>query len=83
MSPVEHASDIQIPIMVYHGQRDTTVPIAQSDAFVARARGSHQAVVYHTLPDYAHGPAWTRQIFAQQLQYIDDYFTSGCGQGGL
>ena len=83
MSPVEHASDIQIPIMVYHGERDTTVPIEQSEAFVARARRSSQPVEYHVLADYAHGPAWTREIFANQLRFIDTYFASGCGQGGL
>jgi dipeptidyl aminopeptidase/acylaminoacyl peptidase len=83
LSPVEQADRIQIPIMVYHGRRDTTVPLVQSDAFVARARRSSQPVTYTVLEDYAHGPAWTRAIFASQLRGIEQYFATGCGQGGL
>jgi hypothetical protein len=59
------------------------VPIEQSQWYVARARRSGQPVVYHEVPDYAHGPGWTRAIFGSQLQYIDQYFATGCGQGGL
>jgi dipeptidyl aminopeptidase/acylaminoacyl peptidase len=83
LSPVEQADHIQIPIMVYHGRRDTTVPLAQSDAFVSHARRSNQPVVYTVLDDYAHGPAWTRAIFGNQLRGIEQYFATGCGQGGL
>ena len=81
--PLEQADKIQIPIMVYHGDRDQTVPLEQSDWFVDKARRSKQAVVYHTIPDYAHGPAWTRKIFAEQLGYIEDYLLRDCGAKGL
>ena len=83
LSPVEQAQNIQIPIMVYHGLRDQTVPVEQSQWFVAAARRSSQPVVYTEIADYAHGPAWTRQIMAAQLRGIETYFATGCGQGGL
>ena len=83
LNPVDQADHIQIPIMVYHGERDQTVPIEQSRWFVAKARQSNQPVEYHELADYAHGPAWTRAIMAEQLGYIDAYLKSGCGGGGL
>ncbi|MFM6853262.1 MAG: alpha/beta hydrolase family protein [Sphingopyxis sp.] len=83
LSPVDQAAHIQIPIMVYHGDRDRTVPIEQSEWFVRGARQSGQPVVYHEIQDYAHGPAWTRAIMAEQLGYIDDYLRNGCGTGGL
>lgn len=83
LSPVDKADQIKIPIMVYHGERDQTVPIEQSRWFVDKAKKSDQKVVYHELKDYAHGPAWTRAIMAEQLGYIDDYFKNGCGGGGL
>jgi dipeptidyl aminopeptidase/acylaminoacyl peptidase len=83
LNPLDEADKIRIPIMVYHGDRDQTVPIEQSEWFVAKAKRSTQPVVYHAFADYSHGPAWTRKIFADQLQVIDDYFAKGCGSGGL
>ncbi len=83
LNPVERASEIKIPIMVYHGDRDQTVPLNQSDLFVDRAKKSNKPVDYHVLKDYAHGPAWTRQTAADQLTLIRDYFKSGCGGAGL
>jgi dipeptidyl aminopeptidase/acylaminoacyl peptidase len=83
LSPVNSASSISIPIMVFHGVRDTTVELEQSDAFVRNARASGQDVQYHVLQDYAHGPAWTRAIASEQLSLIDDYLRTGCGGSGL
>lgn len=83
LSPLTQAENIQIPIMVYHGVRDQTVPIEQSEWFVARAKQSGQEVEYHELADYAHGPAWTREIMSEQLGIIDDYLREGCGGQGL
>ena len=81
--PLEQADKIQIPIMVYHGDRDQTVPLEQSDWFVDKAKSSKQPVVYHTIADYAHGPAWTRKIMADQLAHIEDYLLRDCGGKGL
>jgi len=83
LNPVDHADNIQIPVMVYHGERDTTVPLEQSDWYVSKAKKSKQPVVYHQLADYAHGPAWTRKIMADQLGYIEDYLLRDCGGKGL
>lgn len=83
LNPLDKAGEIQIPLMVYHGDRDRTVPIEQSEWFVAKARSSGQPVEYHAIADYAHGPAWTRAIMGDQLRIIDDYLTKGCGGGGL
>lgn len=83
LSPLDKADQIEIPIMVYHGDRDRTVPIEQSEWFVDKARKAGKQVEYHALSDYAHGPGWTRAVMAQQLRYIDDYLKTGCGGGGL
>lgn len=83
LSPLTKADSIKIPIMVYHGDRDQTVPIEQSEWFVSKARTSGQPVVYHAIADYAHGPAWTRKIMARQLGHIEDYLLNDCGGGGL
>jgi dipeptidyl aminopeptidase/acylaminoacyl peptidase len=83
LSPLDKAENIQIPIMIYHGDRDQTVPIEQSEWFAERAPKSGQKVEYHRIADYAHGPAWTRQIMGNQLQLIEDYLLKGCGGSGL
>jgi dienelactone hydrolase len=83
ISPADEAANLQIPLMVYHGERDQTVPVEQSDWFVAKAKQSGKPVVYHKIADYAHGAAWTRKIMADQLGYIEDYLLNDCGGGGL
>ncbi len=83
LNPIDRADKLQIPIMVYHGDRDQTVPLEQSDWYVSKAKGARQPVVYHELSDYAHGPAWTRKIMAEQLTYIEDYLLKDCGGKGL
>ena len=83
LSPLDEATNMKIPLMVYHGERDQTVPIEQSDWFVSKAKQSGQPVVYHQIADYAHGPAWTRKIMADQLGYIEDYLLNDCGGSGL
>jgi len=83
LNPIDKAAEMQIPLMVYHGDRDQTVPLEQSIWFVNKAKAAGKPVVFHELADYAHGPAWTRKIFAGQLTLIDDYLTRDCGGGGL
>jgi dipeptidyl aminopeptidase/acylaminoacyl peptidase len=83
LSPLSKADEIQIPIYVYHGERDQIVPIEQSQWFVSKAKGAGKDVTYREFKDYAHGPAWSRKIMADQLQGIDDYLAKGCGGGGL
>jgi dipeptidyl aminopeptidase/acylaminoacyl peptidase len=83
LSPLSKADQIQIPIYVYHGDRDQTVPIEQSQWFVAKAKGAGKDVTWREFKDYAHGPAWTRQTMGEQLKGIEDYFVKGCGGAGL
>lgn len=83
LNPLAQADKIQIPIMVYHGDRDQTVPLMQSELFVDKAKAAGKPVEYHVLNDYAHGPAWTRKVNIDQLNLISNYLSKGCGGGGL
>jgi len=83
LSPLDVADKIEIPIMVYHGDRDQTVPLLQSKLFVDKAQAAGRPVEFHVLKDYSHGQAWTRQTMADQLSLISDYLGKGCGGGGL
>jgi dipeptidyl aminopeptidase/acylaminoacyl peptidase len=82
LSPLTQADKIKIPIMVYHGDRDQTVPLIQSELFVDKAKAAGKPVEFHVLKDYDHGLAWTRQTMTEQLTIISDYLKSGCA-GGL
>ena len=83
LNPLTQADKIQIPIMVYHGNRDRTVPFQQSVLFVDKAKAAGKPVEFHELKDFAHGQAWRRETNAEQLQLISDYLSKGCGGGGL
>jgi dienelactone hydrolase len=83
LSPLSKADKIEIPIMVYHGDRDQVVPLIQSELFVDKAKAAGKPVEYHVLKDYAHGPAWTRKTNMDQLNLISNYLATGCGNGGL
>lgn len=83
LSPLSKADQISIPIYVFHGDRDQTVPINQSQWFVAKAKAAGRDVTYREFKDFAHGPSWTRQTYAETLRGIDDYLSKGCGSGGL
>ncbi len=83
LSPVKQADQMKIPLMVFHGERDTTVPLVQSDDFVKRARNSGQPVEFHVQVDTAHGPVWRRAEKERELRLIADYLGKGCGGSGL
>jgi dipeptidyl aminopeptidase/acylaminoacyl peptidase len=83
LNPIDKAAQIQIPILVYHGNRDQIVPLEQSDWYVSRAKSAKVPVVYKEIADYAHGPAWTRKIMGDQLSIIEDYLLKDCGGKGL
>jgi dipeptidyl aminopeptidase/acylaminoacyl peptidase len=82
LNPLDKADQVRIPLMVYHGDRDQTVPLIQSELFVDKAKAAGKPVEYRMLKDYAHGPAWTRKTMEDQLNVISDYLKKGCG-GGL
>jgi pimeloyl-ACP methyl ester carboxylesterase len=83
LSPLSKADEIQIPIYVYHGDRDQIVPIEQSNWFVSKAKGAGKDIVWKEFKDYAHGPSWTRAVMGDQLRGIEDYLKKGCGGSGL
>ena len=83
LSPLSLADKVQIPLMVYGGDRDTTVPVIQSETFVDKAKSAGKPVEFHLLTDYSHGQAWKRATEVEHLTLINDYFTKGCGGGGL
>lgn len=84
LEPLSQAGNIKIPIFLYHGDRDTNVPIDQSERFVAAAQKSGQPVKFLKLKDMGHsGNTWMPGQAAEVLTAVENYLRTECGPGGL
>ena len=83
ISPLDHVEDAEIPIFVFHGQRDQRVPIEQSEKFVSALRRAGKDVKYLEVVDLWHSLPWWPQHHLAVLSSIEDYLATQCGPGGL
>ena len=84
LSPAEHTGEVSIPIFLYHGDRDQTVPISESERFVAGLRAAGKPYKYLAIKDMGHQYSrWEPGQTAQVLTAIDAYLRTDCGPGGL
>ncbi len=83
MSPLDHVEDAEIPIYVFHGERDQRVEIVQSEKFVQALRRAGKDVKYQEIVDLWHSYPWWPQHHFAMLTSIEDYLASECGPGGL
>jgi acetyl esterase/lipase len=83
LSPIDKADEIQIPLMMFTGDRDNTTPPEQAQIMYNKAKAAGKQVEFHLIKDFDHGPAWTRSIYQQHLDLIDEYLRNDCGPGGL
>jgi dipeptidyl aminopeptidase/acylaminoacyl peptidase len=54
-SPITHASEIRVPVLVLQGDEDRAVPKAQADAMVDAMRHAGAPVDYHVYAGEGHG----------------------------
>ena len=83
MSPLDHVEDAEIPIYVFHGERDQRVPIVQSEKFVQALQRAGKDVKYEEIVDLWHSYPWWPQHHLAMLSSIEDYLAHECGPGGL
>jgi len=84
LNPLAQAPEVQIPVMLYHGDRDMTVDIKESREFVAKLRAAGKSVEYLEIKDMGHQYVfWTPAMAEQGLTAVDHYLHSGCKAGGL
>ncbi len=84
LSPIEEASKVSIPVFLYHGDRDVTVPISESERFAAALKSAGKPYKFLAIPDMGHqANRWEAGQIAQVLTAIDDYLRNDCGPGGL
>lgn len=84
LSPIERASEASIPVFLYHGDRDTTVPISESERFVAALKSAGKPYKYLPIKDMGHQyVVWEPGQAAEVLTAIEAYLRTDCGPGGL
>ena len=84
LSPVDHGAEVSIPIFLYHGDRDVTVPISESERFVAALKAAGKPYKYLPIKDMGHqSNRWEPGQIAIVLTSIEAYLRTDCGPGGL
>jgi dipeptidyl aminopeptidase/acylaminoacyl peptidase len=71
-SPLSRAAEIRAPVLLSHGDRDTSVPAAQSEALAAALRAAGTSVERHVYAGEGHG--WTRaSTIADEFERVDAF----------
>jgi dipeptidyl aminopeptidase/acylaminoacyl peptidase len=84
LDPLSHAAQVSVPMLIYHGDRDQTVPIKESRNFSAALKAAGKPYKYIELPDMGHQFIfWSPDNQRQVLDAIDAYLKTDCGPGGL
>ncbi len=83
LSPLDHVEDANIPIYIFHGDRDQRVPIEQSRKYYKALKKAGKTVEYNEIPDLWHSLPWWPTHHINVLENIDDYLKNRCGPGGL
>ena len=84
LSPADHGPEVSIPVFLYHGDRDVTVPIGESERFVAALKAAGKPYKYLAIPDMGHQyNRWESGQTAQVLNAVEAYLRTDCGPGGL
>jgi dipeptidyl aminopeptidase/acylaminoacyl peptidase len=77
LDPLEHAEQASIPILIYGGDRDQTVPIYQSQRFadaLAAAGKPHRFEIIRDMPHGVVGPDQSRQ----ELTLVESFIRDSC-----
>jgi acetyl esterase/lipase len=78
MSPIYHITSNMPPVLVYHGDADTLVPLDQSQRFQARAREMGRTVELVVHPGGSHG--WLTMVW--DIRTFADWFDRWLRDGG-
>lgn len=73
-SPITHASQIKVPVLLLHGDADRTVPLSQTEAIVAALDRAGTPVEYHVYEGEGHG--WSRaETTEDELRRVEAFLT--------
>lgn len=82
MDPMQNTERANIPIMLFHGDRDVRVPLFHSTDFYNAVRGRVPAELL-VLDDMPHSMPWYPRHQTESLPAIERYLAEDCGPGGL
>lgn len=82
MDPLANASKANIPILVYHGDRDVRVPIRDGRDFYNAVKGRVPAK-FLEVKDMFHQMPWWPEHHEETLTAIESFLANDCGPGGL
>lgn len=84
LDALSDAREAQIPVLLYHGDRDQTVDTAQSRKFAAALKAAGKPYKLVEIPDMGHQyVTWTPAMAERQLDEVQDFLATGCKPGGL
>lgn len=84
LQPLDRAADVSIPVFLYHGEIDNTVPLEQSERFNAALKRQNKPVKLMVLKNMEHQiNRWEPGQIGEVLAAIDTYLRTECGPGGL
>ena len=84
LNPLAHAKDMQIPVLLYHGDHDQTVDPEESRQFASAAKASGKFVKLVEIKDMGHQYIFmTPAMLNEQLNIVDEFLKTDCKPGGL
>jgi dipeptidyl aminopeptidase/acylaminoacyl peptidase len=73
-SPIARAAEIRVPVLLLHGDQDTSVPVAQSEALADALRAAGTPVERHVYAGEGHG--WRRSAtIADDFERVHAFLT--------
>jgi dipeptidyl aminopeptidase/acylaminoacyl peptidase len=83
LSPLYNVEKANIPIFIFHGDRDQRVPVNQSRKYAKALEKAGKPVKYLEIPDLWHSLPWWPQHHLAVFQGLEEYLENECGPGGL
>ena len=82
MNPIANVDKGNIPIMVYHGDRDRQADTVHSRDFYSAMKSAGRDIEYHEIKDMWHQLPWWPEWHRESLGYIENYLASPKCFGG-
>ena len=82
MDPIRNTDHANIPILLFHGDRDVRVPLFHSVDFYNAVRGRVHAELL-VIEDQPHSMPWYPRHQMESLPTIERFLAQDCGPGGL
>lgn len=82
MDPAANTDKANIPILVYHGDRDVRVPLFHGKDFYEAVRKKVPAK-FVQVSDMPHSLPWWPEHHRESLSAIESFLKNDCGPGGL